>query len=578
MAILQGTPFISNGITPLVALMASGQQGIDRGIAMAGRSIENTNNVSNQFIRDAFQQNLDNQRIKLQKEQMASQQMQAQASLSLQERQMAQRSSEFAQTMAMRQQENAENRGIRQRELEIAGIRAQVAQMELSQKQRTAQMQEKMLQNVLGNYGQGAGLNLPTNPGPLGEGVLPPMGDASQEFATEGMPPSLAAQLGQQGGIGYLPQELSAQQPPAPASTSAPSGQPNPQDQVNRIFEMQATGLKMSMMADPEKAGYYLTKLGELEAKRASLSSGAGSNAGEIFQLVDQSAVPFSGLVEGRPTEENVKRFFDNASPLLRLSLSGNEQSWNDTLRKMQSSGDMGDTRSMSEIYATRNALMKEAQARDVGLTSAKFTARSLYDKPGEDAVDNYAKANPHWQMIDKRLAQLDAVIGDGPKEWGSGPERVQIAQIENLAETVTEDRMRLKRAESDIQREWEGLMEGKKKAPIKSNAAVDVGLYRISPLLDSHERAEDFNKALGAYQRIKEGLSAKESNLKIGLQTAAGQRYFSADRYREIFGEDLNAFESAQPKVKEPAPSSNTQPAPKTISRSILQGWDKNK
>lgn len=512
MAILQGSPIQTGGVHPYVQLMQIGQQGIDRGIQLAARAAEQGVATSNQFIRDALQQNLEFQRQKLEKERMAQSKELQERQLSLQERQMGQRASEFAQTMAIKQEDARLNRAIKEREVQIAGIRVQGEQVKAAQNQRMMEFQERIL---------GEAFRFPeVGPMPTDGMVLPPRaGTNGEEFGYEGMPPSLSATLGDDTG------------PEVTANQAA-----NYSNAALRAIDMQIRGNVMQMASKPSSAGYYYAQIGALEAKKAELlnqGQALGASVQDVYQMVDDNIVPGSGFVQGPATEEQVASYLESAPPALNIAVTATDEEWNTALKSIRESINLGDTRNMSDIYETRNALKREVSARDAGLASARFLAEQKYKTPGSRAVQALVDANPYWQRITTRLDQLDTVIGDGPKAWGEGPSQSELLKLEEQASLIDTDRRSLASMESQIQNQWR-LMKG---SEYNKKHPVEVGTWDMYLINPKDEAARSFNSSISSYQKAKARLEAREENMKRGISILNGKNYVVSDIHNRVFG-----------------------------------------
>lgn len=549
MAILQGTQQSGQGgVHPYVQIMQAGQTALMQGAQLGARAIEQSNAISSQYIRDALQQNLDSRRVQLEREKMAQTKELQERSLSLQERQMGQRASEFAQTMELKERQASQSRALQDRQLQIQGIRAETEMMKQRQIQRGNEAAERILGNAF-NFPQ-------VGPMPLDGGVPPPIGE---EFGYEGMPPSLADATGQ---------DL------------------NPAQVANAALDMQIRGHLASMAQNPGKAGYYYSRIGELQAKRAEMLQAGeelGASARDVFQIADESVIPGSGLVEGPATQENFEAFIDGASPTLQIALRPDEQSWREVVEAARDANNIGDARAISEVYETRDALRREASARDSGLAQGMFLAERKYKTPGSKAVDRLVRANPYFQMIDRRLDQLDSIIGDGAKDWGTGPSQSELLKLESQASLVETDRETIGLLGKNLQNQWRNVPSSfyDRKAP------VDVGgwkMFRLIPPADGDNPAiENFNRELAKYQRDQARLQGKENNLRRGIGILSGKNYPIGDINSRVFGERLEARDAPWDVPLEPGELESESATPritpgKSISRGILQGFDSSR
>jgi len=535
MAILQGTPIgTTNGIHPFVALMAQGQQGINQGINLTAQSVRDRNQTSNQFVRDALAAQIDGTRIKLQREQMAQQKEQQAAQLSLQERQLDQRASEFQQTLGIRQQEAQQQRTLKDRELQIQGIRGQAEMAKLRRQERN----DAAIMSLLGGGGEFNPQFPQVGPMPDNGGVLPPLGD---ETGYTGMPPSLAGQLGypQQPAPNNFVQDFVQQGmpqsglPAAPQSESTQAPEPaSQQDIIRQSYQKQILGLKIAAMSNPSSAGYAIQKIGEIEGKMAQEMQvqAAGGESGQVSSIVNEHVVPFTGLTGGPPTKDSVNQFWNNAKPELKAAIVGNDEEWDKVITNREAN--------RSNLFDVRSKIDNELLARDRGAAEARFLAKNQFKEAGDQYVQAVVDSNPFYKRLQTRKEQLDNVINDDMKNFADGPSQAALLKANDIAAMVVNSRDTVSKMESQLESQWKTF--DKKLYARDYKSGIEVGGFKMVPLKEegkSQASNEAFNKNLAAYAKEKNQLKLREDRLRGGLEVLKNKAFNVSDIEARVFG-----------------------------------------
>lgn len=520
MAILQGTPVNTSGIHPFVAIMANGQASIDQSIARAGQGMAQANATSAQYIRDGIQGVIDQQKLKLQKDAQAAQVRMQEAQLSLQERQMAERSRQFDATLAARAGDDAYKKQYQDRQLKMQDLKLRL-------EERKAAMTERALSSVFGSgaLGDDASQLSFTNPGAMTGSLLPSIDEPSfdltsvvsdqdvegmpindpAEYGIDGTPPSLVAQLG-----------------------GSPTGAPLTEFEVAKSaydasVKKEILGLKIAAMSNPSNAGYAIQKIAELEGKQAqaAMVAAQGGPSGQVADIVNERVLPFAGLVKGTPTPASIQEAWANASPATKAALQAPDAEWDSLLKNGSLQTEEGAIPvDKEQLYNVRETLNAELMARDKGAAEARFVATQQFKESGDQYVTEMVKANPYWNRIEKRRAQLDDIINADMKRVEQLPSRDALVTLSSAANSIRSDRSYLTQQEETIKSLWKELG---KKVPGNHSVKTDVDGWHITKLREPKDKklapqASNFNKLLDEYIKEKRSLSLKERNLSDSL------------------------------------------------------------
>ncbi len=552
MSILQGTPISTAGIHPFVSIMANGQKGIDSAIAMAHQGNMQNNQIGAQYIRDAIQNQMDQQKMQLQREAQAQQQQQFEAQMGLQQQKMAQQERMQGQEMALRAQSAARQERYQSR---VAGLQ----EMKFRREERMGALTEQLLSQAIGGVSNAGGTatGLPEAVAPSSEPSFDLTSVVSDQDV-EGNP---------------LPETPTA----APAVVSAQ--QPTPESLFQAATNKQILGLKIAAATNPSNAGYAIQKIGELEAQQAqaAIVASKGGPSGQVADIVNDHVTPGAGLIGGPVTPKTYQDWWQNATPGLRMAVNGPDALFDKMLTDGTVETEEGNIPvKKTSLYSIRDSLNKELSYKEKGAAEARFLATQEYKESGDQYVSEMIKANPYWSKIQQRRDRIDDLINADLKGIADKPSREGLATLSSAANTVKSDREYLNQMEQTLQRQWEttkkdgkynkGLGESFSKIRGTEAKVGDWDMAALDPGKKPDARVAAFNEKLKEYKEYRRKAEVKEQNLKSSLNIM-GQKGFEVDVDsigRSVFGgmgesseeeelnqRDLDDFREAQGKPR---------------------------
>lgn len=565
MAIAQGIPISTSGIHPFVAIMANGQQSIDRSIQAAGQSISQGNAISSQYIRDAIQGSLDRERLNLQKEAQAQQTRVQEAQLSLQEKAQAQREREFGATMAARERSEQRSAGYQSRQMALQ-------EMKLKREERIGQIQEQILGQVLGGG---------RDPMAAPQAAAPQVSATPASFDLTSV---------------VSDQDVEGNPIANPTTTLAPvaTQQPVAVSEFDRLKEDEVNALRLTAAMNPTQAGYSLQKIAQIRQEQALARDAAskGGPAGQVASIVNSHITPFAGLVDGPVSRETLNKAWESTHPATKVAFVADDQAFDNMLKDGVLDVGQGQLPvGTSDLYKVRDTLNRELSARDKGAAEARFLATREFKEPGDQFVTERLKADPHFSRIEQRRNRIDDLLNEQIKQVGQLPSKEALSTMASAANSVKSDREYLAQQERVLQSQWESQKDadgkftkvglGKSIAKKIPGTSTKVGDWDISALAPSDkdknaEAAKGFNQQLKKYIEFKRELDVKEKNLRSSLDIM-GRKGFETDVEKirlGVFGGNTATSEEEQLNQRDEDDFREAQGQPRMVP-SIMDDWN---